>query len=167
MTRILICGSRDANDDMLTYARNCVARAFERGHFVIFGDAPGVDGAVAAAVRDLYQHEDEMMLGAWCFGIQPEPRHGVVSSRIAYHNIMGKRVVERTSYESGSASRRYVRMYEKELYTVKNYRDRDRYMVEQCEVEMVMAIWNGKSSGTRNVYRMAREAALECWLKRF
>lgn len=168
MTTILICGSRDASPDMLTYARNCVQRAIDQNMFVLFGDAPGVDCAVAEAVRDLYQHEDEMMLGGRCYGIQPEPRHGIVSSRIDYSNILGKRVVERTQYETGSASRRYVRMYEKELYTVKSYRERDRYMIGLPEVEKVMCITSMKGTpGTQAVYRMAREAGKECWLKRF
>lgn len=166
MTTILICGSRDANADMLTYARNCVARAFERGHFVIFGDALGVDAAVAAAVRDLYQHEDEMMLGGRCYGIQPEPRHGIISPRIDYSNILGKRVVERTSYETGSPSRRYVRMYEKELYTVKSYRDRDRFMVSEANAVMCITRMQ-PTPGTLNVYRMAKREQMLCWLMRF
>lgn len=166
MTRILICGSREATPDMLTYARNCVARALEQEWMVVCGDAPGVDGAVAAAVRDLYKNDDEMMLGAWCFGIQPEPRHGIVSPRIAYHNILGKRVVERTSYESGSASRRYVRMYENLLYKVTSYKERDRYMVEQSDMVLCITTMKG-TPGTLNVYRMAYREGMTCWLKRF
>ena len=54
ITHVLIAGSRDANREMLDYARRAVRRAQQQGYTVIVGDNPkGVDLAVVRECRRL------------------------------------------------------------------------------------------------------------------
>ena len=45
------------------------------------------------------------------------------------------------------------------------YLVRDRYMAEQCDI--CLAIWNGKSKGTKATYDFAVEFGKTAWLKTF
>ena len=46
--KLLITGSRDANNRMLQYARRLVNRAKELGWSIVVGDASGIDAVVIA-----------------------------------------------------------------------------------------------------------------------
>lgn len=139
MTRIMICGSRDATPAMLGYARRCVERAVLKELLILVGDAVGVDGAVCAAAYDL---------NAACFtyGIQPQPRNGEVRNpRSLYVNLNNKRHAGEVGKTPGEVT----------------YTDRDQFLVKHASV--VVCIWNGlnEESGTYKVYRYARQLS-EC-----
>jgi hypothetical protein len=156
MTYILICGSRDATPKMLQYARDCTARALEHGWFVLAGDAPGVDTAVAETVRDCFHHEDPLMFGGRVYGLAEQPRHGVVADCLSYHRV--KRITER-QIVYGS---RGVCVYDHDLPVT--YAERDKLMVR--EADKVLCIWNGRSQGTPAVHRYALVQGKEAWLRR-
>lgn len=160
-SKMLICGSRDANDAMRQYARNCVAAALERGYWIIAGDAVGVDCAVAEAVRDLFHHEDEMVTAMDIYGWGSQPRHRVMCDRFDYYNMQNQTVTERI-ITRGS---RDLHIYDKRT-TITNYRERDAYMVRRADSVMCITSLKG-TPGTLNVYRMAQQTGKECWLMRF
>jgi len=53
MKKILITGSRQAGQSMISYARKCVERAKEIGASIVVGDAPGIDAAVIKACDEM------------------------------------------------------------------------------------------------------------------
>lgn len=155
MERLMICGSRDATPEMLAYTRAVVERALARGFFLIAGDAPGVDQAVAEAVRDLYQHEDEMMLGLRVYGLSVAPRHGIYHPRIAYKQL--KSYVKETR-EQGY---RDIHIYRQHI-AIDTYAKRDEYALRESGA--VMCLWNGSSKGTKRVFDLAGELGFPRWL---
>jgi hypothetical protein len=53
--KFLFSGSREATPEMLEYTKRCVLRCIELGHWIIVGDAEGVDQAVReTAYREGY-----------------------------------------------------------------------------------------------------------------
>lgn len=162
MTRLLICGSRDTTDAMLTYARNCTLKAIDNGWSLLTGDAIGVDKAVAETVAPMYTDLDGLpRLWLKAYGIQDAPRHAVTSSSIDYYNILGKRYMERiTTY-----GKHDVHVWVVPRLVVVDYATRDQYIVYAAD--KVMCIWNGTSKGTIAVYKFALSLGKEAWLKRF
>ncbi len=71
MTTLLISGSRDASEQMLAYARACVASARGAKYFVICGDAFGIDWQVITECQRLG-------LDYMSYGIKDYPRNGAL-----------------------------------------------------------------------------------------
>lgn len=148
MTTLLICGSRDTNPEMVSFAQNCARRAvIDNAWHVITGDSLGVDQAVAAALEEVRVDLDgEWWIPLRVFGLSDAPRHGITSPSVDYTKLSKVRI----PYVTGSQNRRYVRVGE---VIINTYRLRDEYMVNQ--VDMIMCIWNGRSNGTKHVFDYA------------
>jgi len=79
MKTLLISGSRNANDAMLKRAEIIVEDALNRGFYIIFGDAPGVDTRVHEAVH-LFNKRG--LFAGTCFYAK-----GNLRQRHKYHDI--------------------------------------------------------------------------------
>lgn len=64
MTKILITGSRDATDDMIVGAEKITRRLIKLRHYVIVGDADGIDDAVIRTAN-LLKYERISVYGAY------------------------------------------------------------------------------------------------------
>lgn len=86
--RLLIAGSRVANDKMLDYARRCVSHAIDNGWTIVVGDNPkGVDQSVVNELNKLdYVH-------VIVVGIAQNPRNGGV--RVGRYIRYGNTYTER------------------------------------------------------------------------
>lgn len=131
--QVLISGSRYATTDMLDVVRAVLHRIRYYADELIVGDAEGID---AEAVR----LAERMGVPYTTYGIWGKARNGASE----YVNIW-REVERRAGKITGSPHTR-----SKILYT-----HRDRFMVEQADI--VICIWNGKSSGTKAVYDYAIE----------
>lgn len=117
-----------------------VNAAAEKRVFILFGDAPaGVDRWVGERLTELPYRN------AALFTPLREPRIPKPPGAIAIND----RLV--TSSAIG-------------ILPLRNYTDRDHYMVELADV--VIAIWNGDSRGTRSVYEYAMQIGRDAHLYR-
>jgi ribonuclease HI len=96
--RLLIAGSRSANDAMLEYTRRVVARAIENAWEIVVGDNPdGIDAAVVQECNRLkYTH-------VIVVGIADEPRNGGVEN--ARYIRIGASYTERDQMMAKSSQR--------------------------------------------------------------
>ena len=125
ITHVLIAGSRDANREMLDYARRAVRRAQQQGYTVIVGDNPkGVDLAV---VRECRRLRAKVIVA----GPNPWPRNGGCKQG-SYVRITSD------TYQAASG------------YRLNRYEVRDRWMADTAQIGVF--IWNGDSPGTKAGY---------------
>ena len=137
--KILICGSREASPRMTDYATRCVFQASLKGHSIIVGDASGVDTAVIIAVR-------QYNVPCTIYGISKEAR--CAKQVETYCTAMG-----------------YTAPMPPYIRCEGDFLARDRVMVEAAD--LVMGIWNGRSTGTMYTVNYARKLRKEAHLRTF
>ena len=137
--RILICGSREASTAMIDYAHRCVFRASFKGHSLVVGDASGVDTHVVIGAR-LYN------VPCTIYGITEAPR---CTRQVEAYGLVMKYLAPMPPYERCEG----------------DFLARDRVMVKAAD--LVLAIWNGESRGTKYTYDYACKLGKEAYLRTF
>ena len=119
-----------------------IEKAIMNGYtYFISGMALGIDMICAEIVLELKKKYKNAMLECAIPCITQEKKWSLTQQE-RYKNILKKADI--------------VHYVSKTEYTDTSMNDRNNYMVEQSDV--VIAVWNGKPSGTGNTVKMARNA---------
>lgn len=127
---VLICGSRYyMSDKMLTFAGKIASDEIERGNDIICGDAPGVDFTVASVCS--HRKVSCMVYTPWRL------------PRDMFRDLNLPFISTGTTAGHGDDG----------LKVTQGYYHRNKVMVDLAD--KVIAIWNGRSGGTKQTFQYA------------
>lgn len=129
--KILITGSREIRQEGLDYAKYITERAWSKGHHLIVGDAEGVD--------------QQVIKTAWSLAARnTEKARKFIEVHGAYEKIKLRGPGANYAHDS-------------------TYPQRNEIMVNKLDPteDMVIAIWDGKSTGTKHTMLLAKARKIE------
>ncbi len=136
--KLLICGSRYIQQNMLEGAMALAKYCLEKGDEIIVGDAPGVDHAVIVAAAE------------WCKANlkkgdkAPFTVFSPANRVLRWPDSVEMEIAERVVVREGTS-----------------YKNRDRLMVRNAD--LVIGVWNGTSPGTKATMDYAKQRGVPAY----